>query len=531
MKNKIIIVLLILSLVFTFPMFSFATDEATGVNEAPTIKAPVEEEVKTEPIEVKQEEPQLEIKQEVNEQKIEQEKTQEPQEIMTKEVQKESKKAITPVEKVTVKLMARTGNGNYAVAQTWTAVKNGSNTWSNANKTANKYSPVSQGLLSYSYTGIWEDTLGNSYTIGESKKGADFISLFDGQEGPTATLEVYAQYEVSSVAKLTFKCDDKIGNGSTSWTNEGAFTKYTHTFIEPPDYPKPQYEFSYWEDYENDDEEEAGDKITIKAKNLTQDTTITYHAIYEYQPALRVVYHYNNKVVGTVGDSYEPIDIYKEAPIKGLTWYYDLEDEDIIDEGDLEELDDTITTDVPLNDITIVHVYAKNIDSVVPDGQDSDDQDSDNPAPITSNKTIKSKVYIPTQIKYITYGMGDGTEIIEQPIIIKKNPLPLSAPQQKYWALLNLLFALATCLLAFVLIIFGILNKKNEDETTEVKNKWWTRIASICIGILSLVIFFITENMNNPWIWIDKWTWLMAIIFIINIIIMIITKHKEKENE
>ena len=524
MKNKIIIVLLILSLVFTFPMFSFATDEATGVNEAPTIEAPVEEEVKTEPIEVKQEESQLEIKQEVNEQKIEQEKTQEPQEIMAKEVQKESKKAITPVEKVTVKLMARTGNGNYAVAQTWTAVKNGSNTWSNANKTANKYSPISQGLLSYSYTGIWEDTFGNSYTIGESKKGADFVSLFDGQEGPTATLEVYAQYEVSSVAKLTFKCDDKIGNGSTSWTNEGAFTKYTHTFIEPPDYPQPQYEFSHWENYENDDEKEAGDKATIKAKNLTQDTTITYHAIYEYQPALRVIYHYNNKVVGTVGDRYEPIDIYKEAPIKGLTWYYNIKDDDVIDEGDLEDLDDTITTDKPLDNVTVVNVYAESKEEpIIPNNSGSNMPNE--------LKLIKAKTHTVTLVQPIGYGMGDWEENIEEPTIIKKNPLPLSAPQQKYWALLNLLFALATCLLAFVLIIFGILNKKNEDETTEVKNKWWARIASICIGILSLVIFFITENMNNPWIWIDKWTWLMTIIFIINIIIMIIAKHKEKEIE
>ena len=37
-----------------------------------------------------------------------------------------------PVTKVTVKLYARNGSGNYYAAQTWTAVESGSNTWANA---------------------------------------------------------------------------------------------------------------------------------------------------------------------------------------------------------------------------------------------------------------------------------------------------------------------------------------------------------------------------------------------------------------
>ena len=118
----------------------------------------------------------------------------------------------------------------------------------------------------------------------------------------------------------------------------------------------------------------------------------------------------------------------------------------------------------------------------------------------------------------------------KKPSIIQSHPLPL-APTEQYWALLNLLFALATCVLAFILLIFGFLNKTNEDEEIEVKNKWWARIVAGLIGIASLIIFFLTENMNNPWIWTDKWTLLMGIIFVINIVFMFIAKHKEEEIE
>ena len=145
----------------------------------------------------------------------------------------------------------------------------------------------------------------------------------------------------------------------------------------------------------------------------------------------------------------------------------------------------------------------------------------------------KPKPHITNTVEVIYYGMGDVVNkpvATKKPSIIQSHPLPL-APTEQYWALLNLLFALATCVLAFILLIFGFLNKTNEDEEIEVKNKWWARIVAGLIGIASLIIFFLTENMNNPWIWTDKWTLLMGIIFVINIVFMFIAKHKEEEIE
>ena len=515
MKNKIIIITLILSLVFAFPYFSFAEDLV--VEDNPVIEneqSGEKEEVKTD----------LKVNVIENENKVEntvkEEKENIKEETVVKEEKEEVKEITNPVEKVTVKLMARTGSGNYTVVQTWTAVKNGSNTWSNANRTANKYAPISQGLLKYSYTGNWKDEFGNTYTIGESKKGSDFISLFKNQEGPTATLEVYAQYDVSSIAKLNFNYNDNVGNGTGSWSNDGDFSSYTHTFAEPADYEKPQYSFLYWENSSDNEKKESGESKTIEAENLTGDTTIEYQATYEYQPAIRVLYHYEDGSIDKVGDSFEPVDIYKSASVKGLSWYYDKADETPISEGTKVALADTIVTTEKLDDVTIVNVYSKSEDDpVVPII----------PNNLNNNPVTKTKH---EQVNPIGYGLGDRELITsKQPTIIKKNSLPLSTTQQAYWALLNLIFALATCVLAFILIIFGILNKREEDEDTEIKNKWLARVVSVGIGILSLVIFFITENMNNPWIWVDNWTWLMAIIFIINVLIIIIAKHKEKVNE
>lgn len=168
-------------------------------------------------------------------------------------------------------------------------------------------------------------------------------------------------------------------------------------------------------------------------------------------------------------------------------------------------------------------------DPITPNQDDPTPPDNDNSKDKTTSKTTTNNTNI---VETPYYGMGDPITVSKAavPTKIKSNSLPLAAPEH-YWALLNLLLALITCLIAFLLVIFGILNKNEEDEETKVKNKWLARIISIGVGILSLIIFFLTEDMNNPWIWVDNWTWLMAIILLINIIVAILAKHKEKEKD
>lgn len=120
---------------------------------------------------------------------------------------------------------------------------------------------------------------------------------------------------------------------------------------------------------------------------------------------------------------------------------------------------------------------------------------------------------------------GGNTTTIEtktiKPIEIKEPTIPLGTITEKgKWALINLLITLITFIISLFLIIVCFI-KNNKD-------KFIKRIVSIAIGIISIIIFFLTENINLSMTLVDKWTPLMAIILIINII-LIFFPRKEKE--
>ena len=82
------------------------------------------------------------------------------------------------------------------------------------------------------------------------------------------------------------------------------------------------------------------------------------------------------------------------------------------------------------------------------------------------------------------------------------------------WALVNLIFAMSTVLLGFFLVI----SKRNkeeeneEDETVEAfKRRRWTKVLAVVVGILSVIAFVLTENMNLPISLVDEWTLMMAV--------------------
>lgn len=59
-------------------------------------------------------------------------------------------------------------------------------------------SPLSVGNVTYTFNNSWIDDFGNVYPVEDVRlQGSDFIALFAGYAGPTATLNVYAQYTVS----------------------------------------------------------------------------------------------------------------------------------------------------------------------------------------------------------------------------------------------------------------------------------------------------------------------------------------------
>lgn len=105
------------------------------------------------------------------------------------------------------------------------------------------------------------------------------------------------------------------------------------------------------------------------------------------------------------------------------------------------------------------------------------------------------------------------------------------------WALLNLLLAIVSFVVAVALAVVYILNQKKErSETKQVgeleqeqpadtytrRTKLTWRILAIASGIVSPVIFLLTENMRNPMGWVDKWSILMVGITLLQVVFVVL---------
>ena len=133
-----------------------------------------------------------------------------------------------------------------------------------------------------------------------------------------------------------------------------------------------------------------------------------------------------------------------------------------------------------------------------------------------------------------------------------------------YWALLNLLMMLGSVLISILTLAFYFLGKKKEDEEDqknaenaentaqptraqaqngagqenkeeeseeELKRKGLFRILTIVPAAISVIAFFLTEDMRNPMTFTDKWTILMAILLIATAILTILSKKKRVEGD
>ncbi|MCL2339925.1 MAG: InlB B-repeat-containing protein, partial [Actinomycetia bacterium] len=157
------------------------------------------------------------------------------------------------------------------------------------------------------------------------------------------------------------------------------------------------------------------------------------------------------------------------------------------------------------------------------------------------------------------------------PIIDNRTPLASGA-----WALLNLILSIVGALLALVtLAVFALRRKKKDDEEDSASQRQAGRpgqlqsyppvgpaagqanatyyaaddqaqqqnqqrsrghklgvIAAILLAIVAFIVFFLTENWRLPWVWVDRWTILHIIIFVLVIVAMIWgLKRKKAEQE
>ena len=114
------------------------------------------------------------------------------------------------------------------------------------------------------------------------------------------------------------------------------------------------------------------------------------------------------------------------------------------------------------------------------------------------------------------------------------------------WALVNLILTVLT-VLGSILLLIGyigkkqkeredengnvILNAEGEAETDDIKKKGGWRLASIIPAVAAVIAFILTENMRLPMVLVDKWTLLMVIIALVQLLVAYFSKKKTQEPE
>jgi preprotein translocase subunit SecG len=109
------------------------------------------------------------------------------------------------------------------------------------------------------------------------------------------------------------------------------------------------------------------------------------------------------------------------------------------------------------------------------------------------------------------------------------------------WALINLIAAILTAVICILLLISLFKRKKDEEEdekkqTSEEddedekrkKQRVLVKVLGIVPAVASVIAFILTENMKNPMRWVDRWTILMIILLVIEILMACFSSKKEK---
>ena len=99
---------------------------------------------------------------------------------------------------------------------------------------------------------------------------------------------------------------------------------------------------------------------------------------------------------------------------------------------------------------------------------------------------------------------------------IEDKAAPKAAPEEDYWALINLLCAIATCLISVLLLVFYFIKRKADDDEQEENrnsrdafmnddqeeakrhNKLGMRLLGLIPAIGSVIAFILTEDMSLP---------------------------------
>lgn len=369
----------------------------------------------------------------------------------------------------------------------------------------NKLDTVTCGMTTYTYTGKW---VGNGQTLTASDRvqiiGADYTKATD--------VNFYAQYTEEKNVYLSMNYIDKIAHGSGSWSNEDAFSGYTHTFSTPADIPE-HYQFMYWENTDSSKQYSSGDSISINTSDLDEDTEIDIYAI--YQPSVIVNYYNGKELVNTV-ESFDKIVLDD----------FILDDENfekwVVNTRSISDAEEIYYApdfgiEPQYSEINVMAKFKETepiiepTDDPIPDPKPTKEE---KPSKEKTPKSVAAVQIVDNSNPIIIASDNPQEEVKKEDVVISEPKTPKAVPE-KYWALLNLILSILTVIGG---IIF-LLHKKDEElEEEDSKKVNRFKALSTLTAIASVIIFILTEDMTATMAWVDKWTIAMAVVLCIELI-------------
>jgi hypothetical protein len=99
------------------------------------------------------------------------------------------------------------------------------------------------------------------------------------------------------------------------------------------------------------------------------------------------------------------------------------------------------------------------------------------------------------------------------------------------WAVLNLICAILAVFTGIIAVIAGRDRFRKDNEEKRSKTAMMFRVLALMIGLISIIIFFLTEDWNLPVTPMDEWTLLMFILFLATLVLTMVSFRYDRAPE
>ena len=377
--------------------------------------------------------------------------------------------------------------------------------------------------------------------------GDKFTYTGAGQKaGTTRTIETYAYWQPAVAVR--YIVDGAVADTVRSFDeNIDIAASYTGADLDDED-----YRFSGW--YGDSGKIEDGDMALLPEITKEAGTYAEHDVTAFWQPAITIAYHVLDSVE-TVKDFGE-IGVYGKTAEAGEKMRFD----GWFDE-DGNRIDDDAVMSAPAitamkAGAAVINVFARFTEikeEVVPEEEIIPSTDNETPAapaapatpaaPAASETVQRTNTAAPAVNRAATVIADNATPKAEtvfegteaEAAVIEDAAAPLAAPEHN-WALINLIAMIAA--VAGSIIAFFRKKEENEDnaeEDDENRNMGRVRAAKaagLLAGAVSMIAFFLTEDMSLPMVLTDRWTILMIIILAVQAVsAALVKKACESEDD